>query len=225
MGISVSLGNFWYWGKFNFEVQIKYADLLSPLDVDGFEFHLTNEEILQEKMLSFKNSDGKLLTAHLPKNFSEANIGKLYALKDFGVKYFVIHADLYNEKTFPESIPFLIENSDKKKSFGEDVREIIAFNREICFDVNHSIETMGKEEAQKQYYLAEDKIRELHVSANIGKRKYEGIDTPHYLYADSSEKIPAYLNRDLIWVIEGVVPPKRLDLIEAEIKLIKELKK
>ena len=225
MDISVSLGDFWYWAKFNFEAQIKYADLLVPLDVDGFEFHLANEEILQEKMLSFKSPANKFLTVHLPKNFSEATIDKLYALKNLGVKYFVIHADLYNKKTFPKNIPFLIENSDKKKSFGRDVREIIAFNREICFDVNHSIETMGKEEAQKQYSFAEDKIRELHVSANIGKRKYEGIDTPHYLYADSNEKIPSYLNRDLIWVIEGVVPPKRLDLIEAEINLIKELKK
>jgi hypothetical protein len=92
----------------------------------------------------------------------------------------------------------------------------------ICFDINHSIENFGLKKSQEQFKIAKAKIKEIHFSANVNSKHSKLVPkTPHFLFVDSEQKMPKIDFKGL-FVIEGLIPKNRFDLLEREIDLIKK---
>lgn len=230
--ISVSLADFYYWKKkFNISSQLEYLKIIKKLGVNGVELHASEKEILSKDYLKFKNKLKNLfVTFHLPKyKESEKFYNHLKDIKkQLKVNYFIIHADDFNlKKNFPKELPILIENSDKSKTSFQNTKDMLKFKQSFCFDINHSEENFKNiEKVKEQYNFIKDRVKEFHISTinNSIYKKYNYLTT-HKLITGSKRKIPYFLKKDAIFVIEGLIPSQELDLLKKEIKLLKSFSK
>ncbi len=230
--ISVSLADFYYWkNKFNISSQLEYLKIIKKLGVNGVELHAFEKEILSGDYIKFKNKLKNLyVTFHLPK-YKESSVfyDNLKTIKKLlKVNYFIIHADDFVLKNnFPKELPLLIENSDKKKPNFKNTKELLQFKQSFCFDINHSEENfIKKKKIKEQYNFIKDRVKEFHISTvdNPVYKKYNYLTT-HKLLSGSNEKVPNFLKKDAIFVIEGLIPIDRLDLLKKEISLLKKFNK
>jgi len=232
MIVSVSLGDFYYWRhKFNIKSELEYLKIVKKLNIDGIEIHTTEKEILNNEVLRFKHKlNNFFATVHLPV-FKESNefYNKLRDIKkELKVHYFIIHANDFNRLKYPpNNIPFLIENTDKRKKKFRNTKELLKFKQDFCFDIDHSEEIFKTPNLiKRQYNAIKDRIKEFHISTihNSDYNKYK-FHTYHKLITGSGKFIPKYLNTTNNFVIEGVIPINRLDLLKKEIQFIKSFNK
>ncbi len=224
MKISVSLGDFYYWDEeFSVDSQLNYLELVKDLDLDGVELHFSEEEILKGEFVKFKDKlDNYFVTVHLPIfKESEDFYTKLKELQSLlNIQNFVIHADNYvNLEDIPEGLNLVVENSDKDKVGYQSFNDMLGFKHDFCVDINHLDETQSN--IQEQIDLARGRTKEFHVSSLTNALYGENVDAKHYLITGSSFKLPS-LRDDVVWVIEGVIPKDRLDLLEEEIRLLRK---
>lgn len=229
MKISLCLDTFYCWKEpFGVNARLNFLEIVKDLDLDGIELHFSEQELLDEEFNKFKDKlDNYLVTFHMPKLTKKPeqifdSVKKMIPL--LNIKRVVIHADQWDElEEKPDDIPFVIENSDKNKSGFQDLKDVIKFKKDICLDINHLEETMpGK--IQEQIGIAKELIKEIHVSSLKNPLYKEfPISSSHYLVYGSGYNIPDTLPRDIVWVIEGVIPKDRLDLLEKEIELLRNL--
>lgn len=228
MIISIALSNFYYWkDEFNSNAEIEYLKMIKELDIDGVELHFTQEELEKEEYKRFAGKLGNLIvTVHLPNHFEmDAIFEQVIDLHKFlKIKHFIIHADMYSKlKSIPD-IPIVIENSDIRKKGYQDLKDVALLGMPVCLDINHVEEYLpGK--FKEQYHFVKGKIKELHISSLSNPASSGPLydDCPHHLINGSDYTIPKELPKDVIWVIEGIVPIKRLDLLKKEIKMLREL--
>lgn len=230
--ISISLADFYYWkSKFNINSQLEYLKIIKKLGVDGVELHSSEKEILSGEYLKFKNKLKNLyVTFHLPRyKESEKFYNNLKDIKkQLKVNYFIIHADDFNlKKSFPKELPILIENSDKKKKNFKNTKDLLKFKQSFCFDINHCEENFKNiKKIKEQYNFIKDRVKEFHISTvnNSIYKKYDYLTT-HKLITGSNQKIPHFLKKDAVFVIEGLIPSQELDLLKKEIKILKNFSK
>ncbi len=226
--VSVSLADFYYWeNKFNINSELEYLKLIKKLGVNGVEIHSSEEEILNNNILKFEHKLKNLfVTLHLP-TYKESNefYEKLKEIKKkLKVHYFIIHADDYDKKKqLPKELPFIIENSDKRKKKYKNTKDMIKFKHNFCFDIDHS-EEIFKNKVKEQYNYIKKRVKEFHIStiSNPIYKKYK-YHTYHKLITRSGKEIPKYLNKNTNFVIEGLIPVNRIDLLKEEIKKIKDI--
>jgi hypothetical protein len=226
--ISVSLADFYYWRrKFNISSQLEYLKIIKKLGINGVELHFSEKEILSGDYLKFKNKLKNLyVTFHLPKYKESAlfyeNLKTIKKL--LKVNYFIIHADDFVfKKNFLKELPLLIENSDKNKPNFKNTKELLKFKQSFCFDINHSEENFIKiKKVKDQYDIIKKRVKEFHISTvdNPVYKKYNYLTT-HKLLSGTNKEIPIFLKKDALFVIEGLIPVDRLDLLKKEIKLLK----
>jgi len=157
MIISIALSDFYYWKKkFNINNELEYLKIIKKLNIDGIEIHTTEKEILNNDILRFRHKINKLfVTIHLPlfKESKEFYTKLKLIKKTLNVHYFIIHATEYNKlKKPPMSIPFLIENSDKRKRIFKNTKDLLKFSHDFCFDINHSKENYNTISSIKKQY-------------------------------------------------------------------------
>jgi hypothetical protein len=224
------MDGFYYWGK----SQIECIELIksNEMKVDGLELHFTFDEILNKEYLKYKKySDEFIITIHIGtidfgmnerKKFFENLLSAQKLLKS---KYIIIHADEYSKldvASIPKKINFIIENLDKNKKGFQKAEEIAKLNRKICFDINH-LEEIKKGSSICEYQKIKDEVVEFHISSTRKdvNKKYLMKDVPHYLVYGSKFKIPFGFNTNCIWVIEGLYPTGKIELIKKEIELLR----
>ncbi len=228
MEIGVSLGNFCYWDeKFNIFSQLKYLELLKNLDIDAIELYLSEKEIINKDYEKFYEKLKQwIIIVHLPNNITNKKAyGNLVEMsKLLNIKHFVIHADQYSKiKNLLKGFNVVVENSDQEKEGFQDLMEVKELGEDICLDINHFEENFpGK--LNKEIKSISSKIKELHVSA-LNNKFYDyprKSKASHYLIYGSNYKLPRCLPRNVIWVIEGATHKSRIDLLEKEIKLLRD---
>jgi hypothetical protein len=229
--MKISLGSkclfFWH-DKYSVDTTLKTLDLVKDLDLDGFELHISEQELLNEE---FKKFQGKLdkyfVTFHMPAiTKPKETLGQVRTMIPLlNIQQVVIHADEWGKlKEKPKDIPFVIENCDEDKPGFQDMKYVAEFNKNICLDINHSEQTNpGK--LSEQITAAKNLIKEVHVSClkNQIYAEFKDLTTYHHLITGSDYKIPDCVPKDVVWVIEGVIPKDRLDLLEKEIALLRKL--
>lgn len=229
MKVSVALSCFYYWGKeFDIPAQLNCLELIQGLALDGVELHVSEDDLLTDKFELFESRvDDYFVTVHLDYFHESVEIyDKIRKLKELlDVQYFVIHADkCAHLKAIPDDIPFLIENSDEDKEGFQDLGDVKKLGKPICLDINHLQQT-HPDNVKEQFDIVKDNIKELHISClkNPEDEEFDYISTQHHLIWGSGYKIPDFLPKDVVWVIEGVVPTLRLDMLKNEIALIRKL--
>jgi len=227
MKIGVSLGCFYYWdSKHNLDNKLKYISLLKDLNIDAMELHFTEEEILNKQYNKFLGLiDNYILTVHLPKiiinNEFFDNLKEMS--KTIHVKHFILHTNQYNGiKSKLKGINIILENNDKRDKKFNNLQELKETGENICLDVEHFEESFPGQ-INNKISIIKNKIKELHISATNNKfYKYSAPNnTTHYLTYGSDYKIPKCLPKKAIWMIEGVIPKNRLDLLKKEIKILR----
>lgn len=228
MKIGISMGCFYYWKSgCSIPNQLKYIDLIEDLDIDAIELHITEEEILNN---SWKKFIGKLgdhiITMHLPKALKRGALDKLNAIsKKLNIQQFIIHADERAKMgRLPKNIKILVENSDQQKEGFQNLKDMKKFREDVCLDINHFEESFPNQLKDQIKYVKE-KIKEIHISA-LNNKLYDyphKTVSRHYLITGSDYKIPSFLPKDVIWMIEGVIPEGNLDLLEKEIKMLRKI--
>lgn len=227
MKISLGSGCLFFWhDKYCVDATLKTLELIKELDLDGFELHMSEQEILDEKFKKFQDKlDKYFVTFHMPAMTKpKETLEKLRLLIPLlNVQQVVIHADEWNKlEEKPDDVPFVIENCDENKSGFQNLADVAEFNRHICVDINHTEQTNpGK--IPEQIKAAKSLIKEIHVSCLKNPVYTTKLNTHHHLITGSGYKIPDCLPKDVIWVIEGVVPKDRLDLLKQEIALLRKL--
>lgn len=228
MKISLCSGCLFLWhDTYCVDATLKTLELIQDLDLDGFELHMHEPELLAEEFKKFKGKlDKYFVTFHMPAiTKPKETIDKLRAMISLlDIKQVVIHADEWAKlQEKPDDIPFVIENCDKNKCGFQDLKDVANFNRDICLDIDH-VEECFPGKMHEQVAHAKNKIKEVHVSYIKNPLCKElKLSAPHFLVTGSDYKIPDCLPKDVIWVIEGVVPKDRLDLLEQEIALLRKL--
>ncbi|MBW2990337.1 hypothetical protein KY348_01390 [Candidatus Woesearchaeota archaeon] len=237
--ISVSTLSFYYWVENPREdwinSQLQVLDWIKDV-VDNVELHMINKDILKltdEHILKYKQklAPFETITLHLPSNFSDVFSQEEFPLvdkkinalvKELNIKHCVFHADHYAKAGFNFTFPVAIENPDTKSANYQNLFELKDLNKPLVIDVNH-IEEKEQSLFDKQYRSVKNRIVEIHFSVlkNDYYKKFPYVVTPHYLAYKSGQKLPQNIPKDVIWVVEGVIPNKRMDLLKSEIELIK----
>jgi hypothetical protein len=226
MKIGISLGCFYFWNeKFDIDFKLKHIQVLKDLDIDALELFFSEKDIINQ---DYKRFCGKLnrfiITVHLPKTTNKKVFENLSEMaKLLGVKHFVIHADQYVKvKDLLKGIDIVIENCDKQKETGQSLKEVESLGGDVCLDINHFEENFPGE-LEKEIKIIKSRIKELHISA-LTNKFYDyphRSSSRHYLIYGSDYKLPKDLPKDALWVIEGIVPKDRLDLLKKEIELLR----
>jgi len=227
MKISLGSGCLFFWhDKYCVDATLKTLELIKDLDLDGFELHMFEQELLDEEFKKFKGKlDKYFVTFHMPAiTKSKEALNKLRAMISLlDIKQVVIHADEWNKlEEKPDDIPFVIENCDENKSGFQNLADVAKFNKHICVDINHTEQT-NPGQIQEQIKAAKSLIKEIHISCLKNPVYKTKLDTHHHLITGSDYKIPDCIPKDVVWVIEGVVPKDRLDLLKQEIALLRKL--
>lgn len=228
MKIGVSLNDFYCWNKIhNVDNQIKYLNLIKNLDIDAIELHISEKEILNKAWKKFIGKlDKYIVTVHLPKKMKKSTLNKLKDIQDrLKVRNFILHADKRDKfgKT-PKELNVLIENCDKQKKGFQKLKDLKKFKEDICLDIDHLEESFPGELKEQMKHI-KGRIKEIHISALNNKLYDYPHKTPsrHYLIYGSDYKIPKFLPKKALWIIEGVVPKGDLNLLKKEIKTLRKL--
>jgi hypothetical protein len=232
MKIGVSIGNFYYWDKqFDIKSKLKYVELLKKVDLEVIELHFSKQEILNKDYEKFLKKLKKkwIITVHLPGKINNKKIVK--NLKDMQkllkVKHFIIHADDYSKtkRLFKESkINLIVENCDREKKNYQDLKSVIKLGKPLCLDIDHFEESFPGKLSTKLPDIKK-KVVEVHISALNNKLyDYKHIGKArHYLVYGSDYTLPKNIPKKAIWIIEGVIPKGRLDLLRKEVKLLRNI--
>ncbi|MBW2986351.1 sugar phosphate isomerase/epimerase [Candidatus Woesearchaeota archaeon] len=208
------------------DAQLKCLELVKDLDLDGIEIHFSEQELFDKAFQKFQGKlDKYFVTFHMPaltkpkEAFDKVRI----MIPLLNIQQVVIHADEWDKlQDKPDDIPFVIENCDKNKPNFQNLKDVAEFNKNICIDINH-IEQTNPGKLSEQITAAKNLIKEVHVSCLKNPVYDTSLKTHHHLITGSDYKIPDCVPKDIIWVIEGVVPKDRLDLLEQEIALLRKL--
>jgi hypothetical protein len=228
MKIGVSLNDFYYWNKLHsVENQLKYFNLVKKLDIDAIELHISEKEILNGNWKKFIGKLGKcIVTVHLPKDMKKSTLKKLKEIQEkLKVRNFILHADKKAKfGKMPKELNILIENCDKRKKGFQNLRDLKKFKEDICLDIDH-LEESFPGELKEQIKHIKGRIKEIHISALNNKLYDYPHKTPsrHYLVVGSNYKMPKFLSKKALWIIEGVVPKGDLTLLKKEIKMLRKL--
>ncbi|UCD03758.1 MAG: hypothetical protein JSW73_04430 [Candidatus Woesearchaeota archaeon] len=239
--IGISTTSFFYWFEDTrsnwLNRQLEVLELIKDifitvelhfLERNIFEF---NEEFMEKysKKLSWFNK----ITLHLPSNFSDVVSPEEYNIANkklneiverLNIEYCVMHANQYKKIDFNFTFPISIENTDPR-SEDYDLIKINELEKPIVLDVDH-LEEKGEGVFDEQIDLLKNKISEIHFSIprNEYYNQFKEIITPHFLAYKSDYNIPKKIPKDKIWIIEGVIPNNRMDMLEGEVKLIEKYK-
>lgn len=226
------MNGFYFWGK----DQIECIEIIKNNDIkiEGIELHFNEKDILNKEYLKYvKYKDDFVITIHIgiidsdKKSYFFNNLVKAQEL--LKSKYIVIHADEYSKldiDSIPEKLNLIIENCDKNKKTYQKPEEIIKFGRNICFDINH-LEEIEEGSSINEYKKIKEKVVEFHISSTRKDvdKKYLLDDVPHYLVYGSRFQMPKGFNTNCIWVIEGIYPINKIELIKKEIELLRTYEK
>jgi len=227
MKLGVSLTCFYYWeNKFDISSRLRYINILKKSGIEAIELYFSEKEIINKDYKKFSGKlDSLIITVHLPeglinKKFFE-NIKEMAEI--LKVKHFVIHADEYAKiKDLVKGIKLVIENCDKEKKGFQSLNEVKKLGKDICLDINHFEENFpGK--LNLKIKNIKDNIKELHISA-LNNRLYDyphKSNARHYLVYGSNCKLSRCLPKRALWIIEGIIPKNRLDLLKKEIELLR----
>ena len=142
-------------------------------------------------------------------------------MKELKIKHFVVHSYDYSHSDFKPNFPIAIENSGHTKKERCSLKELNKFNKPVVLDIEH-IEEFRKGAFDKQISSVKSKIVEIHFS--VPKSNYLKKYNHHCLVYKSEYPIPKKIPKNTLWIIEGIIPKNRMDLLEKEIELIKSLK-
>lgn len=240
MKIGVAVSSFAFWvKKYPGETwinkdQIRFLKLLKG-KIEAVEIN-SDYESIKKMMARTKNRYKQALkpfeikTLHLHwvkrKNIEEKEFNKL--MKEFleltGIKYCVIHIDIYINLGFEPKFPVAIENVGHGKQKKYPLKSLSRFKKPVVIDIDHT-EELGAGTFDKQKRYIQNKIVEMHFSVPEN-RSIKGNELGyHHLVYKSGFPMPKKLPKNALWIIEGVIPKNRWDLFEKEIKLIGELEK
>lgn len=141
-------------------------------------------------------------------------------------------------EVWPSEVALSIENMDPRAANCQDIEELLKFLSaspavKLTFDLCHWLE-LGRGLAGaallRHTELLQRKLSKIHFSSPLRSEAYcdyPEISTHHYLMAPTSTILPrdflGALPLATLWVLEGVVPPGRIDLLEREAELLRGL--
>ena len=224
MILGFSLKNFFFWPNKRLDFLFKNLERMTP-QANAIELscYFSLKEILDNIYYLKKY---KFRSFHLPK---KGNLSKLINnLNEYQDKLkfdnLIIHPNSYvSWKTLAKSkIPVLIENMDNfKKEFRTqtEIKKILKKHSflKLCLDINH-LESQFPGQTPLWLNKFKNQIKEIHLSS-VDKKYYHGFtkkNLRHSLCLYDKTILKNFKTKKYPIILEGVIPPKRWNLVKEE---------